>query len=271
MGETYEEIRGAAIDVLANRVPLCSGINQYVSFQDGVARALDQRRGIQDYSHGSKPHLNRWDSGLFLEVFWDLFREGIITLGIDDANREFPFFRLSSLGKRIVEGESQYFVHDVSEYEKRIKTEVPAIDNITLLYLKEALQAFRSGCILSATVMLGVATEHTFMLVLDVAENNPSREAKFSTISKERTILQRVNKFRKLIEPELPNFPSELKEDWDTNFSGILSIIRNFRNESGHPTGKIIGREQAYVLLQLFLPYCKKMYQLKSYLANDIK
>jgi hypothetical protein len=50
-------------------------------------------------------------------------------------------------------------------------------------------------------------------------------------------------------------------------FSGILSIIRNFRNDSGHPSGKIIEREQAYILLQLFIPYCKKMYQMKDYFS----
>jgi len=58
-----------------------------------------------------------------------------------------------------------------------------------------------------------------------------------------------------------------VKEDLDTNFSGILSIIRNFRNQSGHPSGKIIDREQAYILLQLFPPYCKKMYQLMDFYA----
>ena len=31
------------------------------------------------------------------------------------------------------------------------------------------------------------------------------------------------------------------------------------------PTGKIIDREQSYVLLQLFIPYCKKMYQLMDH------
>ncbi len=56
--------------------------------------------------------------------------------------------------------------------------------------------------------------------------------------------------------------PSAVKEDLDTNFMGITSVIRNFRNDSGHPTGRIIGREQCYALLQLFVPYCKKMYEL---------
>jgi hypothetical protein len=48
-----------------------------------------------------------------------------------------------------------------------------------------------------------------------------------------------------------------------SRFGAILAVIRNFRNESGHPSGKIIEREQAYVLLS----YCKKVYQLRDWLA----
>jgi hypothetical protein len=58
---------------------------------------------------------------------------------------------------------------------------------------------------------------------------------------------------------------SEIKEDLETNFLGIIAIIRNFRNESGHPTGNIISREQCCVNLNLFIPYCKKMYQLMDF------
>jgi hypothetical protein len=126
---------------------------------------------------------------MFLEVFWDLFREGIISLGLDDANPQFPWFHLTALGKRVVEGEDAYFVHDVSGYEKRILKDIPSIDPITLLYLKEALQTFRAGCVLSATVMLGVATEHTFLLLIEAIDRGMKHQATFAAVSKERTIL----------------------------------------------------------------------------------
>ena len=165
-----------------------------------------------------------------------------------------------------MENESAYFFHDVSSYKNAILAEVPDINEATLLYLQEAMQAFRSGCILSATVMLGVATEHTFLLMLETIESNPAHQPTYQSVFTQRTILQKVNKFKNILDQNLANLSREIKEDLDTNFSGILSIIRNFRNQSGHPTGKIIDREQAYVLLQLFIPYCKKLYQLKAHL-----
>ena len=115
--------------------------------------------------------------------------------------------------------------------------------------------------------MLGVATEHTFLLWIEAIERSTTHQATFESASKQRTILQKVNKFRHILEQQAKTLSPEVKEDLDTNFSGILSIIRNFRNQSGHPSGKIIDREQAYILLQLFPRYCKKMYQLMDFYA----
>ena len=176
-------------------------------------------------------------------------------------------YREHSLGQKVVAGTDAYFVHDVSEYERRITKEIPKIDPVTLLYLKEGLQAFRSGCVLSATVMLGVATEHTFLLLMETIDQSPTHKAAFASVSKEWSILNKVNKFRRVLEQQAKTLSPECKEDLDTNFAGILSIIRNFRNQSGHPSGKIIDREQAYILLQLFPPYCKKMYQLRDFFS----
>lgn len=142
---------------------------------------------------------------------------------------------------------------------------MPNVNDVTLQYLKEAMQAFRSGCILSATVMLGVATEHTFLLLLEVLEGNATHQKTFAAVFPERTVLQKFNKFRNILDTMLKTLPAEIKEDLDTHFAGILSVIRTFRNQSGHPTGKIMDREQTFVLLQLFITYCKKQYQLMQF------
>jgi hypothetical protein len=127
------------------------------------------------------------------------------------------------------------------------------------------MQAFRTGCILSCTVMLGVATEHTFLLLLQVIESNANYKATYKAVFEQKTILQKINKFKNILEQNLKSLPDDIKEDFDTHFAGVLSVIRTFRNQSGHPTGKIIDREQAFVLLQLFIPYSKKLYQLMNY------
>ena len=268
MDHSYEEIRTVALDLLAGREKAAYELTQYQNLLVGVGEVFARRDNLP--SQRPMPvtpytKLSSHDAELFLEIFWSLFREGIITLGLNDSNRDYPHFRVTEFGRRIIAHQQAYFFHDVSSYEKAITSEVPAIDSTTLLYLKEAMQSFRTGCLLASTVMLGVATEHTFFLLLETIEASASHAPSFASVKREWTILQKFNKFKTILDRHVSNLTPEIKEDLDTHFAGILSIIRTFRNQSGHPTGKIMEREQVYVLLQLFIPYCKKMYQLMAH------
>ena len=266
MPHSYEEIRAVALDIVAGREQVSIPANQYEHLSLGIGEVFARRESRIQHGHfGATYPLDPQDREILLELFWDLFRQGLITLGINDSNREFPFFRPTKLGAELAAGQAAYFFHDVGSYEAAIRREVPEIHDVTLLYLKEAMQAFRSGCILSSTVMLGVATEHTFLLLLELLEGSAKHQATFAAVFQERTILPKVNKFRNILDQQVKSLPPEIKEDLDTHFAGILSIIRTFRNQSGHPTGKIMDREQTFVLLQLFIPYSKKLYQLMQF------
>ena len=266
MQHSYEEIRSAALDVLAKRESLPFEPNQYDNLNLCIGHVFAHREGtIQNGHHGASYPLVGNDKDLLLELFWDLFRQGIISLGINDAKREFPFFHVTRFGRKLTESQEAYFFHDVSSYEAAIRREVQTVDETTLLYLKEAMQAFHSGCMLSATVMLGVSIEHTFELMVEQLQSHVVYKTTFAPVFTERGLLRRFNKFRVVIDGLGKSLPQAIKEDLDTHFSGILSVIRTYRNESGHPTGKIIDREQTFVLLQLFIPYNKKLNQLREH------
>ncbi len=275
MAHSYEEIRSVTIDVLAGRETGSYKAEQYTSLQHVVGEVFERRDPPQPQQgrsrtftmSGGSSSLDREDREIFLEVFWDLFRQGIITIGLNDANKEFPWFRVSSHGKRILENQESYFFHDVSTYEQLIRNEIPNIDDVTMIYLKEAMQAFRVGCVLSSTVMLGVSTEHTFNLLIETINNNPTHAPTYQDVNNQWGALRRVNKFKSILDTQVSTLPREIKEDLDTHFAGILSVIRNFRNQSGHPSGHIIDREQCYVLLQLFIPYGRKMYQMMDHFS----
>lgn len=272
MDHSYEEIRDVALDLLAGREKGNNGLDQYQALMKAVADVFHRRENSSDNLYSSIPRsmitLSSADRELFLEVFWDLFRQSVITLGLNDSNREFPFFRISTFGKNILEGHEAYFFHDVSTYANVIITEIPNINQITSLYLREAMQAFKAGCILSATVMLGVAAEHTFLLMIEAIEKNTKWAPLFNSVGQQKSLLAKINKFKNVLDQHQRDIPGEIKEDVDTQFAGIIAVIRTFRNQSGHPTGKIISREQAYILLQLFVPYCKKMYQLINFFQS---
>jgi hypothetical protein len=217
-------------------------------------------------STSKKYSFDKQDDQYFQEVFWELFRQGIITLGTEnDPGQAYPWFRLSSFGQQLIENKDVYFFHDLSSYERLIRENIPDIDELTLFYLKEAMQTFIVGCRLSSAVMLGVALEYSLDMLYDTINQNGTYASHFQSVSKEKTLLQKFNKFKQKLNEKKQDLPKEIKGDLDTNLDMIVSLIRNYRNESGHPSGKILSREQCYVNLQLFVPCIKKIYELRKF------
>ena len=61
---------------------------------------------------------------LVRDVFWDLFRQGFITLGLNDSNPNWPWFRLSHFGERALKTQSPYRFHDTGSFIGLVRTEV---------------------------------------------------------------------------------------------------------------------------------------------------
>jgi hypothetical protein len=268
MSHSYEEIRSATFEVLSGRASTSYSLDEYSHLKIEVGKVLDEYDKLPPKPPCSYPAdsaLTKGDADTLREVFWDLFRQGILTLGKDELNNAFPFFRVTSHGVKAVREGDTYFISDTTVFEQRIKNEIPNIDDISILYLKESFQAFRSGCLISSAVMLGVAAEHLFQLLLDQLESNPNQSSRFSIVFQQRTILPKIEKFKDIIAADKASFPKDVRESFDTQFLGIQSIIRIYRNESGHPTGKVIDREQAFVNLRLFIPFGKMVHYLMSH------
>src|ERR1700722_20095439 len=147
---SYEEIRGLAIDSLLTRQ---SG--QFDEFLEDVGRTLLQKQGA-----GAPPQtgiayrgmaslLHPDDTALVQEVFWDLFRQGAITLGRDANLPGWPGYRLSRFGKRIAQHTSFRF-HDTEAYIRMVKSYVPDISPEAEAYLEEAVASFYADCLLAS-------------------------------------------------------------------------------------------------------------------------
>ncbi len=270
---SYEEIRAIAVELLSGRVRGQFANNQIGHLKINIAECL-AKRGAQSSpsqaGYRGEPRLSGMDDQLADEVFWDLFRQGIVMLGLDAHNQGLPWFRVTSFGQKILQQGEPYFFHDLSSYEAAIRKAVPAIDDTILLYAKEAKQAYMSGCLLSATVMIGVATEGSFLKLLDTIEQHPTWSQPFKSVFEQKTVLQKLKKFLNIAEQQLmKSLPGSLKENFDTEFAGIMNMIRNARNEAGHPSGKIISREECFVLLRLFIPCAKKIHDLMQFFPGS--
>jgi hypothetical protein len=267
---SYEELRDVVMDVLHQHI---SGNNQYQALIENVARVINQREspgtnlGTGMAYQGAAAALHPSDRDKLLEIFWDLFRQGVITLGLNDNNPQWPWFRLSRFGESDAARQPFRF-HDTASYTALITKAVPDILPAARMYLEEAVAAFYSGCFLAATVMLGVAAEAEFLRLIDVANKNAKIGKSFDKAAKERFIRAKIEAFRKGLEPHLKALPEAVKEDLDINLNAVQSIIRIARNEAGHPSGtQPPSREQVYINLQIFAPYAAQVRRLREELA----
>ena len=171
MPHSYEEIRSVALDILSGREDVRLESSHYEGLRYAIAKVFDRREG----RHSENFRLDNRDNDIFLELFWDLFRQGIITLGSNDANREFPHFRVTQTGKNILESQSTYFFHDVSSYEKIISSEIPAINDAGRAARFHSGSASRHFC--ENSVALGVSLQSTWQntsVIFSFLEFSPS-------------------------------------------------------------------------------------------------
>jgi hypothetical protein len=189
--------------------------------------------------------LNPQDKSRIRSIVWNLIVEGIIRPGSGDAN-EWPFIEITEYGREVLK-DHHPTPYDPDSYLGRVKREVPAIDAVILNYLTESLRTFRINCLLSSVVMLGCASEKTLLVLIDAytgALSEPSR-SKFQNNTEGRMIKRQFDEFRKMLESHLKSkLPGDLKDGLDVELNAIFDIIRNDRNDAGHPTGKIPERER---------------------------
>lgn len=150
------------------------------------------------------------------------------------------------------------------------------VNEIQKQYLFEACECGSSNNLLSATVMLGASAE---MLLLDfcnayyeylVFENDTEvYEAFERKVIKARCAHDRLTEFLKRAKSNATYFKGLGFEDIDLNFS-FFDIIRQTRNDSGHPTGNTITLEQFKMYLTNYQHFLPKVIAAIESIKSDI-
>jgi hypothetical protein len=268
---SYEELRGTVVDILLRREKIRFEPHLYANLLSGVAEVL-ARRGSSGQqiplAGSSETRLHDRDSELVRDIFWDLFRQGFITLGKDDMSPAWPFFRLSRFGDQTLAVQSPYRFHDKGSFMTMVRNQVPDISPEAVVYLDEAVATFYSDSLLACCVMLGVAAEAEFLRLVDVAAKSATYGPVFAPVQGARWVREKITKFQDCLRPLLKVLPKDATEDLEINFLPIQSVLRIARNEAGHPTGDTkLQREQVYVYLQLFVPFARQLMRLRAALS----
>ena len=262
----YEELRPLVLESLKN-----SAETQIINLLNDVERIALQKGYYQNassWSYGgqvTEHKMPKEDREKVREIINDLVVEGILGWGINEHNPGPPFLKVTRYGQECInkEGPQPY---DPEGYLKYLKSEIPNVDDIILVYITESLHAYLRGLMLSSTVMLGGASEKAFLLLFESYVNSiTDGEKKRDFKSKlNLPIKRKIDLLRKEFEILKKNkqLPKNLADDLEIQLDGICNFIRTCRNDVGHPTGRKIDRSLAYANLRLFIPYCKRVYDL---------
>ena len=188
---------------------------------------------------------------------------------IDDES--YYFLGINEVGMLPIQTETLEFeqkhvvLEKDSTYANFIKFIVgnPQIDELQKRYLFEACECGDKNNLLAATVMLGASAEillldlcKAYKCYLDRQGDSTATSAFERKVINARCAHDRLVEFLKRANSNAALFQKIGFEDINLNFS-FFDIIRQTRNDSGHPTGNTITGEQFKIILanyQHFLP-----------------
>jgi hypothetical protein len=206
------------------------------------------------------------------DILWDLVIEGVIRPGLGDSlNKGWPWYHITEYGEHVL-GEQSSQPYDPDGYLKRVIA-IPAIDDTVVLYLDESLKSFRQNTLLSSTITLGCASEKAILTLIDTCRDAFTNQQEKSIFEKKTdtiSIKRKHDALMKVLKDKVSTqLPYELKEDLEHYVGGLFSILRKHRNDAGHPTGKVIRREELYSYLVIFPSYLEKVYALTCWISDN--
>ena len=204
-------------------------------------------------------------------IMWQLIIQGVLVPGVQGyADNSWPHFSITEYGKTYLETEGSA-PYDPDGYLSCIKNDSLNVDDVVLLYLTEGLQCFHRFNYIASAVMVGVAAEKVLLNLIDAFASSMSDSSKASAFRRKTQnamIKTQFDELTKQLYPLKSKLPNELSKDLETYLDGIFNLIRNYRNEAGHPSGRDIPQEIAYSNLQLFRYFSKRVHGLIEYLSS---
>lgn len=262
------EIKSKIIDYLKTQISLADGNpSNSPQIQMGFLGELfkEETKALTPWQQDSIIHVAR-------EIVNEFINIGAIypgRRGQVNSSDFYPWLTITDYGKKVFTQEN-WLPYDPEGYLDELKKKVPEIDDITYTYIGESVAAFNRKHLLSATVMLGVASENLMLLLIEAYLGwlkNPRKTSLKRRVA-DRGIYIQYKEFKKEFSIDIKSFSKMLQGDWETYLDGIFNFVRLNRNSAGHPTGKKLGAKVVYANLQIFADYARYIFDLANYLQN---
>jgi hypothetical protein len=222
----------------------------------------------QEFSKAKPPTFYR-----VMEALWSLVGQGLVYLNFSESAPSNWRFQLTESGKAAARNQ-EINPDNQDEYLRRLNAKVPDASNTVISYTIEALRSYRNRCYLASAVMLGVASEAAFLEMAEAFahwlrfdEGSTDEGTMFLDMLRNprASYQQKFLEYRKKLESRKQLLPYDLADGIALTLDTILDLLRIYRNEAGHPQGKVFPRDQAKINLEVFVHYLERMYAFKAF------
>lgn len=216
-------------------------------------------RGLVQLAESEGITIDQNDDFIIRQAVCEMISQGMVMPGSTNQGTGFPHVTMTLHGVACYESgetvaiDSEGFLSSMDLDTK---------DEIIKLYTEEAVSCFSRSNYLASAVMVGGAAERTIeVLTTEFRGQLPAglQGTYDSEVASKTKIKARFDAFMKFLEDN--NLKSSLsrteREKLDGLFHAMISTIRITRNETGHPTGRTIDRDEAQGLV----------YQLKTVIS----
>lgn len=269
----FEMVRTLTHDALKAMLEHLKGDPQYQSsgqfsadmqlnhIADWVERLAQERQHV-----GKTVRLTNQERKFVAHALWELVIQGILVPS-SESNTGWPFVSFTDYGTRAIFAEHPT-PYDPAGYLSHFNQ----ADAVVKFYVEEALGCFRANRHTATVVMLGVASERSFDLLFEsfcAALYSPHERTNLENKTKGKFVTTRYNELKKSLEPKKGQLPKDLRDNLDTVLTSIFNLIKQHRNDTGHPTGRSMPRDEAYALLSVFPHYHRQMFELTDHLQKS--
>lgn len=203
-----------------------------------------------------------------MEAVWALIGQGLAYIDYSQSPAENWVLDLTEAGLAAARDE-EATPDDPGGYLRRLRSDVPGMSATVRAYAEEALGAYNARLYRSSAVMLGVASEAAILeAATSFASEMPEAESKqfLKTVnSRKQNFITKFAMFQDKLRSKKNELPDELADGLELTVHAVADLLRVSRNDAGHPTGRPVGRDDAFVHLRMFVRYARKLYALKSH------
>lgn len=222
----------------------------------------------KQYEKGEKPNRSK-----IMSAIWSLLGQGLVYIDFSEPSTENWSLNLTEEGWATAK-DNEVNPNSPDNYFKRFNEMVPNVSDIIFQYTRESVFSYNTRCYLACLVMIGVASEAAIIELSNSIGNwlkdTQGKEKFLETInSKRANITTKFETLRKKIEALKSEMPSDLINGIELKLSGVMDLLRENRNDAGHPTGRKITRDDAFISLILFPRYLQRIYELKDFFNKN--